>query len=149
MERTAMSSDDQIKRHVDGHRQTLRAITMVLRGFAPDETAERLLYALAGNGYRSELIDPKKARRLSNRLRHAADALANSVHSLHLSFLEPLQEARLVPSVPDNPETDDEISSFVEQQVSGDLGFNQIIAHLTGDGPANNKKQKRRQTKTA
>jgi hypothetical protein len=68
------------------------AINMVARrGFAADDTAERLLYALTGKGF--DYIDAKDARRLVNKLRHAANTLTTLIEGLQVAFQESVEEA--------------------------------------------------------
>jgi hypothetical protein len=113
---------DPTKRHIDGHRQTLVALDMVARkGFSADETAQRLLCALAGENCLSDL-DPKTVRRLTNKLNHSAGTLANMMHGLHCAFLDALRDAKVIAPVPDKapadlskPDAEDEIAEFVAE----------------------------------
>src|SRR5262249_17919992 len=86
-----------------------------------DEAAQRLLCALAGENCLSD-VDSRTIRRLTNKLSHAAAALSNQVHTLHLAFLDALRDAKVIAPVPDKapadlskPDAKDEIAEFVAE----------------------------------
>jgi hypothetical protein len=134
--------DDPIRETVAGHYQTAVALDMVSRrGYAPDEVAGRLLCQLAGGFNCLDEIAPKEQRRLANKTRHAAVALSELIHSLHLAYLDVLVDNKIIEATPDQPLPDaDPKDEFQQFLAKGAANIDATIAHLTerhaadGDG---------------